>query len=75
MSRWAVIVAVAAALVALAWLALDAWVDDRYCKLPVCDLWRLHQREARAARRGLWADPDPVPPWTWRKMQRTKHKK
>ncbi len=29
MSRWAVIVAVAAALVALAWLALDAWVDDR----------------------------------------------
>lgn len=52
-----------------------AWVDDRYCKLPVCDLWRLHQREARAARRGLWADPDPVPPWTWRKMQRTKHKK
>lgn len=52
-----------------------AWVDDRYCKLSVCDLWRLHQREARAARRGLWADPDPVPPWTWRKMQRTKHKK
>jgi endonuclease YncB( thermonuclease family) len=21
---------------------------------------------ARAARRGLWADPDPVPPWEWR---------
>ncbi|MDE7370584.1 MAG: thermonuclease family protein, partial [Desulfovibrio sp.] len=33
-----------------------AWVDDRFCKLPVCDLWRLHQREARAARRGLWTD-------------------
>lgn len=52
-----------------------AWVDDRFCKLPVCDLWRLHQREARAAGRGLWADPNAVPPWTWRKMQRTKHKK
>lgn len=52
-----------------------AWVDDRFCKLPVCDLWRLHQREARAAGRGLWADPAAVPPWTWRKMQRTKHKK
>lgn len=48
-----------------------AWVDDRYCKLAVCDLWRLHQREARAAGRGLWRDKSPVPPWTWRRM---KHK-
>jgi micrococcal nuclease len=24
------------------------------------------EREARAARRGLWADPRPVPPWVWR---------
>ena len=24
------------------------------------------EREARAARRGLWADPDPVPPWEFR---------
>lgn len=23
--------------------------------------------EARKARRGLWADPQPVPPWEWRK--------
>lgn len=48
-----------------------AWVDDRYCKLAVCDLWRLHQREARAAGRGLWRDKSPVPPWVWRRM---KHK-
>lgn len=47
-----------------------AWVDDRYCKRPVCELWRLHQQEARAARRGLWADPNPVPPWAWRRMKR-----
>ena len=26
--------------------------------------------ESRAARRGLWADPRPVPPWEWR---RTRH--
>lgn len=52
-----------------------AWVDDRFCKLPVCDLWRLHQREARAARRGLWADESPVPPWTWRKMKRQQRAK
>jgi len=24
------------------------------------------EREARAARRGLWADAKPVPPWEWR---------
>jgi micrococcal nuclease len=24
------------------------------------------EREARAARRGLWRDPAPVPPWEWR---------
>ena len=52
-----------------------AWVDDRFCKLPVCDLWRLHQREARAARRGLWTEESPVAPWTWRKTQRAKRKK
>lgn len=46
-----------------------AWVDDRYCKLAVCDLWRLHQREAKAAGRGLWRDKSPVPPWMWRRMK------
>lgn len=25
------------------------------------------QHEAQQARRGLWAQPDPVPPWEWRK--------
>jgi len=28
--------------------------------------------EARAARRGLWADPNPVPPWEWRKSRKAK---
>jgi endonuclease YncB( thermonuclease family) len=27
------------------------------------------EAEARAGRRGLWADPDPVPPWEWRRSQ------
>jgi len=26
--------------------------------------------EARVARKGLWADRDPVPPWDWRKTER-----
>lgn len=25
------------------------------------------EAEARAARRGLWADPNPIPPWEWRR--------
>lgn len=28
------------------------------------------ESEARAAKRGLWADPYPVPPWEWRKRGR-----
>lgn len=28
------------------------------------------EREARAARRGLWGDPSPVPPWDWRAAAR-----
>jgi endonuclease YncB( thermonuclease family) len=40
-----------------------AWVFDRY----VADraLYAV-QNEARAARRGLWGDGEPVPPWEWR---------
>jgi endonuclease YncB( thermonuclease family) len=28
---------------------------------------RLLEEQARAARRGLWADASPVPPWVWRR--------
>jgi endonuclease YncB( thermonuclease family) len=24
------------------------------------------ERQARRKRRGLWSDPNPVPPWEWR---------
>lgn len=45
-----------------------AWVYDRYSR-PDSLLYPI-QDEARAARRGLWADKDPVRPWEWRQSQR-----
>lgn len=42
-----------------------AWVYDRYAKdYKLYDL----QRSARYARRGLWADAKPIPPWNWRRL-------
>lgn len=44
-----------------------AWAFLRYLREPaLLDI----EREARAARRGLWADPAPVAPWDWRTGQR-----
>lgn len=43
-----------------------AWVYERYNKdrmLPEL------QERARAGKRGLWADKEPVAPWEWRKLQ------
>jgi len=28
------------------------------------------EAEAREAKKGLWADPRPVPPWDWRKQRK-----
>lgn len=47
-----------------------AWVDGRYCKRPECDQWRQHQENAKSQKIGLWSVESPVPPWTWRRMQR-----
>lgn len=40
-----------------------AWVYEHYNTDN--DLATL-QQEARSQKRGLWADPNPVPPWEWR---------
>lgn len=40
-----------------------AWVFDRYATDGT--LYAI-QDEARAARRGLWSEAAPVPPWDWR---------
>lgn len=46
-----------------------AWVFDRYSE-GYEDLYPL-QRDAKADRRGLWADPVPVAPWDWRQQRRS----
>lgn len=42
-----------------------AWVYTRYNKDPA-----LHalQSSARESKRGLWVDPEPIPPWEFRKL-------
>ena len=46
-----------------------AWRYDAYSKDAVLlDA----QNSAKVARRGLWADPSPVPPWEWRALKKKK---
>ncbi|MBA3005229.1 MAG: thermonuclease family protein [Proteobacteria bacterium] len=47
-----------------------AWVHIYYCKEPICREWRQLEKEARSARRGLWQDNKPVPPWKWKQSYR-----
>jgi endonuclease YncB( thermonuclease family) len=44
-----------------------AWWYRKYSKDT--SLGQLEE-EARSAKRGLWADPNPVPPWCYRKKQK-----
>ncbi len=41
------------------------WIYPKYC--PDCRQWKTLEEEARAARRGLWQQKNPVPPWEWRR--------
>jgi micrococcal nuclease len=44
------------------------WWYRKYAPLDA-ELEKL-EKEARDAKKGLWADPQPVPPWEWRKLKR-----
>lgn len=45
-----------------------AWLDERYVpKGERGERLRKALEKARAARLGLWADPNPTPPWKWGK--------
>jgi endonuclease YncB( thermonuclease family) len=45
-----------------------AWYSTVNAK-PDSPLYLL-QAQAKAARRGLWSDPNPTPPWKWRGPER-----
>jgi endonuclease YncB( thermonuclease family) len=44
-----------------------AWIFDRYARWD-SPLYAM-QREAKLAERGLWSDPQPMPPWEWRRRE------
>lgn len=52
-----------------------AWHYKKYEKEQAIEdrlTYAEEEEKARAAKKGLWADANPVPPWDWRKQQRNK---
>ena len=47
-----------------------AWVYWKYCHHSICESWKNFQIGARMDKRGLWADPDRIPPWEFRRKKR-----
>jgi hypothetical protein len=47
---------------------LRCWWDRKYAPLDT-ELEKL-EKEARDAKKGLWVDPAPIPPWAYRKARR-----
>jgi endonuclease YncB( thermonuclease family) len=44
-----------------------AWVYSQYCKIPERAEWEQLQETAKADKKGLWQEENPIPPWKWRK--------
>ena len=46
-----------------------AWVYKRYCDKPFCDYWLALENEVKTDKIGLWQEPNPIPPWEWRRRK------
>jgi micrococcal nuclease len=49
-----------------------AWVYEFYCSEPICESWENFQLRARFDKRGLWTDPNRIPPWEFRRKEQSK---
>lgn len=66
-NRFVVSVSVEGRDVALELLKMGlAWYTPQYAKIPE---YAAAEAEAKAARRGLWSEKSPVPPWKWREKK------
>lgn len=48
-----------------------AWVDRKY---SISEEYQNAEAEARTAKRGLWSEKKPIPPWEWRKKDNASKK-
>lgn len=47
-----------------------AWVYYQYCHEMICHAWADYQFAAKLDKRGLWHDPNSIPPWEFRRKRR-----
>jgi len=47
-----------------------AWVYDFYCSESICESWKAFQQRAKFSKKGIWSEPNPVPPWEFRRKNR-----
>ena len=49
-----------------------AWTYTFYCKVEgLCRELQASEKRARGQKKGLWSDPESIPPWEWRKNRRS----
>ena len=46
-----------------------AWWNRKYA--PRNDKLKALEEQARKQKKGLWKDPQPIPPWKWRRINKT----
>jgi hypothetical protein len=52
-----------------------SWQGAIFAPCLFCVLMAAAETAARKAKRGLWADAKPIPPWDWRQSERERRQK